>query len=171
MKLNSKIVAGFLAASGVAFGIAAHAQAPGAACEHMGPGMMMGERMKMMGDPAARAEQHLSQFKSQLKINAQQEPLWLAFAEKAKAAAGQGMKAMREKAAEPMTAPERMSRMTGIMKERVVAMESVSESFARLYEALTPEQKTIADKQPGILGGHAPMRGPGGRPGAAKPQG
>lgn len=170
MKLNSKTIAGFLAASGIAFGIAAHAEAPAPACEHMGTGMM-GEHMTMMGDPAARVEHHLSGLKSQLKLTAQQEPLWLAFAEKAKAEAGQGMKAMREKAQTPMTAPERMTAMTEIMKERLAAMESVGESFKRLYDALTPEQKAIADKQPGIFGGHGSMHRPMGKPGTAKPQG
>ena len=167
MKLNSKITAGFLATTALAFGLAAHAEPPGAGCEEKGPGMgMMHEGMKMMGDPAARAEQRLSQLKSQLKLNSQQEPLWLAFAEKMKAEAGQGMKAMREKAQEPMTAPERMARMMNVMRERMTAMESVNDSFKRLYDALTPEQKAIADKQ-SLFGGPM-MPSPMGRPG---PQG
>ena len=170
MKLSTKTIAGFLAASSVAFGIAAHAETPVAPCEHMGPGMM-GERMKMMGDPAARVEQRLSQFKSQLNPTAQQEPLWAAFAEKAKAGAGQGMKAMREKAQQPMPAPERMTQMIGIMKERVAALESVSESFKRLYDGLTPEQKVIADKQAGMFGGHQPLHQHPGKPGGMRPQG
>lgn len=171
MKLNSKIISGFLAASSVAFGMAAHAEAPGAGCEDRpGPGMMR-EGMKMMGDPVARADQRLSQLKSQLKLNSQQEPLWMSFAEKMKAEAGQGMKAMHEKAKEPMTAPERMSQMMGMMKERMTAMESASESFKRLYDTMTPEQKAIADKQSGVFGGQPPVRAPAGKPAAAKPQG
>jgi len=170
MKLNSKIVSGFMATTAVAFGIAvAHAAPSGPACEHMGPGMgMMHERMHGPGDPGARAEQRLTQLKSQLKISAEQEPLWAAFAEKAKAEAGKGMKAMRDKAQQPMPAPERMTQMIATMKERMTAMESVSESFKRLYDGLTPEQKAIADKQ-GVFGG--PMMGPPmGKPGG-KPKG
>lgn len=164
MKLKTKIVTGLLATSAVAFGVAVHAE-PGAGCEQKAPGMMR-EGMKTMGDPAARAEQRLSQFKSQLKLTPQQEPLWLAFAEKMKEGAGQGMKAMREKAQEPMTAPERMAQMMGMMKERMAAMESTSESFKRFYDALTPEQKAVADKQ-GVFGGG--MMPPMGKP--AAPQG
>ena len=149
MKLNTKIVTGLLATSALAFGLAAQA-APqgmkGMGCEHE-PGMGMMQRgSAMKGDPSARAEQHLSQFKSQLKVTPQQEPLWQAFAEKMKANAGQGMKSMRENMQQPMTAPERMDKMSAAMKERLTAMEATHESFKRLYDVLTPEQKAIADK-------------------------
>ena len=167
MKLNSKAVAGFLATTAVAYGVAVHAAEPSAGCEGKGPGMM-GERMKMMGDPAARVEKHMTHFKSELKITPEQEPLWQAFAEKVKANAGQCMKAMREKAQQPMTAPERMTQMTNVMKERLAAMESANESFKRLYDALTPEQKAVADKH-GAFGGH--MERPMGKPGGAGPMG
>lgn len=168
MKLNTKIVAGLLATSALAFGLAAQAQPPGAGCEER-PGMgMMRQGMGMMADPAARAERRMEQFKAQLKLTPQQEPLWTAFAEKAKAEAGKGMKTMREKAQEPMTAPERMSQMMNLMKDRMTAMESVSESFKRLYDGLTPEQKAIADKQPGIFGGRATP--PRGKPATPPPQ-
>lgn len=163
MKLNGKIVSGLLATTAIAFGISAYAQPgmmQGMGCDHGGPGMgMQGKGMGMMGDPSARAEQHLSQFKSQLKVTPQQEPLWQAFAEKMKANAGQGMKAMRENMQQPMTAPERMDKMTAAMKERLAAMESTHESFKRLYEALTPEQKAVADKH--VMG--AGMMGKGGK--------
>ena len=159
MKLNSKTISALIATSALAFGVAAQAEPAAKGCDGPGPmggmpGMgMMREGMQTMGDPAARAERRLSQFKSQLKLDAQQEPLWMAFAEKMKAEAGQGMKKMREKAAEPLTAPERMAQMMGMMKERMAAMESTSETFKRLYDALTPEQKAIADKQGPFDGG------------------
>ncbi len=163
MKLNGKILSGLLATSAIAFGISAYAQ-PGMmqGCDH-GPGMgMQGKGMGMMGDPSARAEQHLSQFKSQLKITPQQEPLWQAFAEKMKSNAGQGMKNMRETMQQPMTAPERMDKMTAAMKERLASMESTHEAFKRLYDALTPEQKAAADKHVSMMGmGSKGGKGPG----------
>lgn len=168
MKLNSKTVAGLLATTAVAFSIAAQAAEPPAGCEMMGRGMM--QDMKMTGDPAARAEQHLSHFKSELKITAGQEPLWQAFAEKVKANAGQGMKAMRETAKETVPAPERMAQMIAMMKERTAAMESVSESFKRLYDALTPEQKAVADKH-GVFGHRMGQKGGRGGRGGQGPQG
>lgn len=167
LKPKTRILSGLLATTAIAFGLSAQAE-PGVGCEEKGPGMgMMREGMKMMGDPAARAEQRLSQLKSQLKIDAQQEPLWLAFAEKMKAEAGQGMKAMQGNMQQPMTAPERMTQMMGMMKERMSVMESASDSFKRLYDAMTPEQKAIADKQRFLGGGMmAPSASKGKKPAA-----
>lgn len=169
MKFNGKIVSGLLATTAIAFGISAYAQPgmmQGMGCDH-GPGMGMMQGKGMKGDPAARAGQHLAQFKSQLKVTPQQEPLWQAFAEKMKANAGQGMKAMRDNMQQPMTAPERMDRMAAAMKERLAAMESTHESFKRLYDALTPEQKAVADKHVGMMGkggkGPGRMQPPQGR--------
>jgi hypothetical protein len=56
---------------------------------------------------------------------------------------------MRERASQDktMTAPERMAQMQAAMKDRAASMESVNESFKRLYAALSPEQKAAADKQ------------------------
>lgn len=164
MNINSKHVAAILAASAMSFGLTASAQpGPGAG---MGPGggcPMMGGQM--MGDPAARAEQHLTQFKSQLKITPQQEPLWQAFADKVKESAGMRAKAMQGMQQQPSTAPDRMNRMVEHMKQHTAAMEAVNDSFKRLYDALTPEQKATADKyQP--FGGHmGPKRGGRGRQG------
>jgi protein CpxP len=163
MKHSNKIVAGFLAASAVFFGIA-HAQGQGPGCGPEGKAGTMRSSMQRGGmmDPVARIEQRLNQFKGELKLNAQQEPLWQAFAEKSKAEAGKGMQAMRErmKDEKALTAPERMAQMQASMKERVAAMDSVNESFTRLYSALTPEQKAAADKHFAAVGHHpAPGRG------------
>ncbi len=174
MNIKSKHVAALLAASAMAFGISANAQ-PGSG-SGMGPGGCAGmSGGHMMGDPAARAEQHLTQLKAQLKITPQQEPLWQAFADKMKASAGQGMKAMQQSMQQPMTAPERMNLMLEHMKQHTAAMEGVNESFKRLYDALTPEQKAIADKYHPFGGQNGqqrggPRRGMGG-PGGPGPQG
>jgi protein CpxP len=164
MNHRNKIVAGFLAASAVFFGIA-HAQGQGPGCGPEGKAGMMRSSMQRGGmmDPAARIEQRLNQFKGELKLNAQQEPLWQAFAEKSKTEAGKGMQAMRErmKDEKALTAPERMAQMQASMKERVTAMDSVNESFTRLYSALTPEQKAAADKHFASAGRH-PGLGRGG---------
>jgi protein CpxP len=163
MNHRNKIVAGFLAASAVFFGIA-HAQGQGPGCGPEGKAGMMRSSMQRGGmmDPSARIEQRLNQFKGELKLNAQQEPLWQAFAEKSKTEAGKGMQAMRERMKDDMalTAPERMAQMQASMKERVTAMDSVNESFTRLYSALTPEQKAAADKHFAAAGRHpGPGRG------------
>jgi protein CpxP len=83
--------------------------------------------------------------KGDLKLTAPQEPLWQAYADKVKAEAGKGMQAMRQnmQGDKSVPAPERMAQMQTMMKERLAAMESVHESFNRLYAALTPEQKAV----------------------------
>jgi hypothetical protein len=163
MNLNRKIIAGILAASAVSFGIA-YAQGPGCGPDGM-PGMKGGpmQRGGMM-EPGARAEQRLGRLKEELKLNAQQEPLWQAFAEKSKAEAGKGMQAMRERMQgdKPVPAPERMAQMEGMMKERLAAMQSVHESFKGLYAALTPEQKAVADRHFSMAGRHQHGAGRGG---------
>ena len=163
MNHKHTIVAGFLAASAVFFGIA-HAQGPG--CDSEGKPGMRRSAMQQGGmmDPGARVEQRLSHLKGELKLTAEQEPVWQAFAEKSKAEAGKGMQAMRERMKEdkPISAPERMAQMQGRMKERLAAMESVNESFNRLYAALTPEQKAAADKYFSAAGGHPHGPGAGG---------
>ena len=132
-----------------------------------GRGMM---RSGMKYDPAARAEQHLTWLKAELKPTGQQEPLWNAFAEKAKAEAGKGMAAMRDKTQDPkLTAPERMAQMNAIMKERLLAHEAVTDSFKRLYDSLTPEQKKTADLHMARMGSMGGPRGGRGGPPPAKP--
>ena len=179
MNRNNMILTGFLAASATFFGVA-YAQGPG--CSDDGKPGMKRSSMQQGGmmDPSARVEQRLALLKGELKLNAQQEPLWQAFAEKSKAEAGKGMQAMREsmKDDKPVSAPERMAQMQGAMKQRAAAMESVSESFNRLYAALSPEQKSAADKHFSMAGRqqHGPGRGgpgrggQGGAPGTAEPR-
>ncbi|MDP2821987.1 MAG: Spy/CpxP family protein refolding chaperone [Sulfuritalea sp.] len=175
MQTRTMIIAGLIAAGAFAgVAVAQPGAGPMGPGGQGGPGMMRGSAMKGgMADPAARAEQRLSRLKFELKITPEQEPLWQAFAEKSKAGAGKGFQAMRDAAQDKtLTAPERMDRMTAQMRDRLAAMESVHESFKRLYDALTPEQKKAADlyvgRMEGRMGRPAGGQGPRG-PGA--PQG
>ena len=163
MKLNQIVIAGFLAASAVWFGVA-YAQGPGCGPDG-GPGMKGGSMQRGgMMEPGARAEQRLARLKSEIKPTGPQEALWQAYAEKSKAEAGKGMQAMRERmqSDRPVPAPERMAQMQTMMKDRLAAMESVHESFNRLYAALTPEQKAAADKHFSMAGRHQQSGGRGG---------
>lgn len=159
MKRIHKIFAGLILAAGIG-GVAIAQGGPGPwGCDGSGSMGAMGKRASMRFDPGQRAEQHLSYLKDQLKLTAGQEPLWRVFAEKAQAEVGQGFKAMRNQVGElGLTAPERMAKMQKLMQERVDAMAAVHESFNRLYAALTPEQKRVADQ-------YAAQMGPGGKGG------
>jgi hypothetical protein len=161
MNNKQKIIAGFIALSASFLGVA-YAKGPGAGCDGDGPmrGAMMrdGDMGKMM---AQRGEKRLDRLHAELKITAQQEPLWQAFAEKTRAEMGKGMQAMRDSGANAkLTAPERMEKMQATMKERLAAMENVNESFKRLYAGLSDEQKATADKHFSRIG-HGRHDGPG----------
>ncbi|MDP1606262.1 MAG: Spy/CpxP family protein refolding chaperone [Rhodocyclaceae bacterium] len=173
MKRNHTIIAGLIVAatfSGVA--LAQVGMGPGGQMgmgQGMGQGGPMARQAAMKVDPAQRAERRLEMLKVQLKLTAQQEPLWQAYAEKAKSQAGKGMQAMRNQTADPkLTAPERMAQREAMMQAHLATMIGVHENFNRLYEALTPEQKTVADQHAARMGqgmagprsGGAP-RGPG----------
>lgn len=163
MKRRNVIVAAVLALGAGALGSAvAQGYGPDAASGArggmmqggMGPGNMggMGPGGMMKGggmmDPSARVEQRLTRLKDELKLTDKQQPLWQAFAEKSKAEAIKGSESMRQRMSseKPMTAPEHFAQMQAGMKERLAGMEAVSESFNRLYAALSPEQKAAADR-------------------------
>lgn len=172
----SIVAAGILGTTAVAWaqpGMGGMAGPGGCSMGPMAQGGMGGRGMMRSGmkfDPAARAEQHLTWLKAELKPTAQQEPLWNAFAEKAKAEAGKGRAAMRDKMQdEKLTAPERMAQMNVIMKERLAAHEAVADSFKRFYDSLTPEQKKTADLHMARMGTMGPMGGPRGQRGGPPP--
>lgn len=144
MKRTHKIVAGLLLAAGIGSVTLAQAYGPGGGQ----PGAMpMGRHAALHADPAQRAEQRLNHLKDQLKITAAQEPLWQAYEQKVKAEAGKGLQARQALAGDAsLSAPERMAKKQNLLQERVNAMAGANASFNRLYEALTPEQKKVADQ-------------------------
>lgn len=153
MKRNHKIIAGLIIAAGISGAAIAQGRA---GCDGMGPqgmgpmsgqGGQMGRQASMKFDPAVRAERRLDMVKAQLRLTPQQEPLWQAFAEKAKGEAGKGRQAFQAQVAgEQLSAPERMAQRQVVMQEHLNALTAVNESFGRLYAVLTPEQKTTADQ-------------------------
>ena len=163
--MKREFIAGLIAVTALSWGVPASAEST------MGCGGKAGDmhhRMSQgMMDPATGAERHLAHFKDELKLTAQQEPLWQAFADKVKQNAGSGMKAMHDLDA-ALPAPERMARMNAVMKERLAAMESSTDAFKRLYDALTPEQKKIADHHAAHMG-RMGRPGPDGYPGEHHP--
>lgn len=184
MESSKTIFAGIVAAGILGTTALAWAQ-PGSGCDGVGPKGMQGMRgmdgkpgmMKsgMKFDPAARADQHLTRLKTELKPTAQQEPLWNAFADKVKAESGSGRQAMQATMQnDKLTAPERMAAMNTMMKNRLASHEAVSDAFTRLYDSLTPEQKKVADQQASRMGQMDRGGGPGrqGKPaGSSGPQG
>lgn len=150
------VAAGILGTTAVAW--AAPGMGSGGYCDGPMGGMGMRGPGAERFDPAARADQRLARFHADLKITPEQEPLWQAFAEKTKAEAGKGWQAMRDNARDmSLSAPDRMTRMTEIMKQRVASMESVNEAFRRLYDGLSPDQRRVADIHAARMGGAGRM--------------
>mgnify|MGYP000953424114 CR=1 len=160
MKSSKKIILAIATIGLAGMGSLAVAQQGSGYCD--GPMGMMGGGMRgMRMDPAARVDQHMSRLKADLKLTPQQEPLWQAFAEKAKAEAGKGIQAMRDNAQDlSLSAPDRMARMTEIMKQRVAVMESVHASFKQMYDSLSADQKRVADIHAARMGSMGRHRGP-----------
>ena len=150
MKLHTKISLGLIA-SVFAVGVATAAHHEGAMkgqagmdCDGMG--MMHGKMM----DPAATAHKHLAELKSELKLTKDQEPAWQTFSDKVNAQA-KNMDAMRDKMKMdrpdmPMSSPDRMEMMSGMMKDRAQMMATMADTVKTFYATLTPEQKSTFDK-------------------------
>lgn len=140
--MNRTVIASFLTAGAVAFGLPHSALAFGPwACEGMGP-----HAMKAAAVPGTFVQARLEKLKAQLQLTEGQQAYWQAFADKVIAEAGQGREAMINlRQDQTLTAPERMARMQALMQERLTAMAGVTEAFRNLYDVLSSEQKQIAD--------------------------
>lgn len=102
--------------------------------------------------PAAMVEGRLAALKTELKITANQESAWQAFATKAKQQV-ESMHAQRTQAsAATQTAPERLAQRAEFAKQRAANVEAMSAAVKDLYDVLTPEQKAIADQRLAFAG-------------------
>lgn len=118
---------------------------------HMGPGMMGGDGPEgmmcmMMG---RHVEGRLAFLKTELKITANQEPLWNAYADAARANA-KGMAghctAMMKANASEMSLPDRLDQHEQMMAARLDALRSLNKALKPLYAALSEEQKKEIDE-------------------------
>ncbi len=166
MRSNRKVIAGLIAAAAfAASGSLVYAQpqvpapergyqAGGPEAHHgmMGHGMREGhEQHGQWSNPAARVEGYLAALKVELKIAPAQEKAWQTFADRTRkqseARTAQHAKFAAQPKTENLTAPERLAQRTAFMKQGLASMEARTAAVTELYAALTPEQKTIADKQ------------------------
>ncbi len=125
----------------------------------MGPGgyHMGGRGPGAGGNPAEWADARLDAMKAQLNITSEQDPAWDAYATQVKAQAA-GMQAIHAQMWNATgTAAERATAHAAVMEQRAKGMSDVASAFTALYDALTPEQKAIAD-QGGCPGGQGGPR-------------
>ncbi|RJX33568.1 MAG: hypothetical protein C4516_01910 [Oxalobacter sp.] len=140
-----------LLVSAIALGLSASVLAADATmCDPTGP-MMQGRGMGRMS-PAQRAEhmklrmdQHHAYLHDKLKLTAEQEPAWKEFIASAKPPMmePQTMRADMMK----LSAPERMEKMMGHMKQREAHMADRLAALKKFYAVLTPEQQKVFDAE------------------------
>lgn len=113
-----------------------------------GMGMMSGD-MRM--DPVARAQKHLSELNAKLNLTANQQPAWKTFSEQVNDQA-KNMVAMRgqmednDQSMPKKTAPQRMAKMTDLMKDQAQNMARMADVVKTFYATLTAEQRATFDK-------------------------
>lgn len=118
-----------------------------------GPGMMGGGWGPRGGfgpgagaGPVARQDARLAFLKEELKITADQQAAWDAYATAVKAQAA-AMEAFHAQApAANVTPGERIEQHANFAKLRADQMTALSAAVKDLYAVLTPEQKTTADQ-------------------------
>jgi Spy/CpxP family protein refolding chaperone len=108
--------------------------------------------------PVANQEARLSFLKDALKITADQEAAWNAYAAQVKAHAAT-METFRAQApVTGQTADERIAQRAEHAQLRAQQVNAVSAAVKDLYAVLTPEQKAVADRH---FGGPQMARGGG----------
>lgn len=128
-----------------------------------GPGAGMGLGM-MAGYGLGHVDEGLAGLKVALRITAEQDTAWQAFAKHAKQQSEnrQAWFAKMREARSAASAPELLAQQTEFMKQRQLEMAANAAALKDIYAALTPEQKTIADQR---FSGFGPGWHRGGRSG------
>ncbi len=111
-------------------------------------------------DPAAAVEGRIAVLKTELKIGAQQENAWNAYAQTLRDQS-QAMQAWRNSRNASGSALERSDDFAKHLRDRAQSAEKVNAAFKNLYASLTPEQKAISDRGMGFPMAAGYGRGPG----------
>ncbi len=114
-----------------------------------GPGAAAGGRAAVNMEERMDARQ--SFLKNELKITADQQAAWDAYATQAKTQVATMQAFHAQPPSTAQTATERIEQRAERAKLRAEQMKAMSAAVKDLYAALTPEQKTIADQH---FGGH-----------------
>jgi len=145
------ISAGLVAAAPLALAQAPNAEG-GPQARQFAHGQGHGQRAQR--SPAERVEAQLAYLKTALKITAEQETQWNAFADvrrKQARDAGERMEKFRAQRTEgqkrtPPTAIERLERRQAMMAAASTRLNETLAAAKPLYAALSPEQQKVADE-------------------------
>lgn len=132
----------------------------------MGPGYGMGPGMGPV-DMTAAASARTAQLKAELKITSAQEAAWNKY-EAAMTQQATAMQALRTQMfaamqnAQPGTsAPDWAAQREAMFKQHAAGLQANTAALKELYAVLTPEQRAIADRGFGPMGGGYGMGGRG----------
>jgi len=117
----------------------------------------MEQRRAKMSEMYAKRQARLH---DQLKLTAQQESAWASYQAAIKPSMPDGPRPQRGEFAK-LTAPERLSKMIEMTKQREAKMETHLTALTAFYGQLTPEQKKVFDDRAmgGKHGGHGQRGG------------
>lgn len=106
----------------------------------MGPGMMMGDQ----------SDSYLAYAKTQIGLEASQEQAWNAYItaihDAAQTMADYRQTMMTAHMQGQMSMPDMQAQMLTFMEARTAAAKDINKAAKALYEKLTPQQRTIADR-------------------------
>ena len=131
---------------------AAHAQDTAPAAGRHGDAASVEQRQAKMSEMYAKRQAKLH---DQLKLTAQQEAAWTNYQAAIKPAMGGGARPDRA-AFVKMSAPDRLSKMIEMTKQREATMQTQLTAMTAFYGQLTAEQKAAFDEHAmgGKRGGH-----------------
>ncbi|MEK9970193.1 MAG: Spy/CpxP family protein refolding chaperone [Ferrovibrio sp.] len=168
MSARNLMIAASVIATGFAGGLALAQTSPAPAAPHM----QHAQQARPM--PGQFVEGRIAFLRTELKLTAQQEPLFSKLADEMRASAKtmQEHHAQRHQAsattpAAPLSALEKLERRSAAMKEMNAAQDRYLAAFRPLYQSLSDEQKKTADQlfvqaggPDGMMGkmGHGSMR-------------
>jgi hypothetical protein len=118
---------------------------PGMMGQGMGPGMMQSPSERCI-DRLARRAGHRAYLEVRLNLTAAQRPLW----DKLQAIAQNTEQQERQicqglKPRDKSTIVDRMGAMQQMLSAKAAGLQAAAEPLAALYQALTPEQRTLLD--------------------------
>jgi hypothetical protein len=169
MSARNLIIAASVIATGFAGGLALAQPSPGPSA----PAPHMEHTQQPRPVPGQFIEGRIAFLRTELKLSAQQTPLFDTLANEMRA----GAKTMQERHAQrqqasattpaPLSALEKLERRSAAMKEMTAAQDRYLAAFRPLYQSLSDEQKKTADQLFAQAGGpdgamgkmdHGPMR-------------
>lgn len=154
---RKSLAAGLIVIGLGAASVAAYADRGG--CGPMGAGpASFGERGRSPEQMKAFFEKRQAALHDKLKLNANQEAAWKTYLGKI-GPVEPGQRPDRDAIAK-LSAPERMEKMLGFMKERENRLASATAATKEFYAVLTPEQQKIFNEEAGGFGHGRHRRGP-----------